>query len=335
MRQDSPNLDLLRSCAVGLVLLSHTPDFMDGVAWAFNYKTMGRLGVALFFVHTTLVLLLSMDRHGPAPLQFFVRRAFRIYPLSIAAVLLMATALFIGGHPLGWAEIASNLLLVQNLTGHRSWPQPLWTLPFEIQMYLLLPALYVVATSARPLLRVAGIYLAALALAALLWPLSTPELLVGFAPCFLVGAMAYVIGGRAAPRVGPWLLFATIVASSLVVPSLAATEAQELPLFWAACLVIGLLIPASREIRWRPLVLAAHTIAKYSYGIYLTHIFAMGLALMGTDAWYIRVVTFVFVQAVLAVLAYRLIEAPGIRLGKRIAARWPRVEAARIAGQGE
>jgi peptidoglycan/LPS O-acetylase OafA/YrhL len=46
-----------------------------------------------FFVHTCLVLMLSMHR-TPAthrPRNFFIRRAFRIYPLCWATILLALT----------------------------------------------------------------------------------------------------------------------------------------------------------------------------------------------------------------------------------------------------
>lgn len=316
--KDSPNLDLLRSVAVGLVLLSHAPDFFDGVAFAFNFKAVGRLGVALFFVHTTLVLMLSIERHGESATAFLVRRFFRIYPLAVAAVLVMAALLWIGNAPLGAGEFASNLLLIQNLTGHRSWPQPLWSLPYEVQMYLVLPALYAV-TRARPAL-IAAIYLAALAIAASMWSVSWPVLLIGFIPCFLPGAIAFLLLRRVRAVLSPWVLFAVVAAAIALASQLSVTDAQEVPYFWAICLAVGLTIPFCRELTFRPLALASGQVARYSYGIYLTHVLAMGLTLMGSDPWYIRLALFAFAQAVLAVLAYRLIEAPGIRLGARLAA---------------
>ena len=40
----------------------------------------------MFFVHTALVLMWSLDRR-PHILDFYIRRIFRIYPLAIFAVL--------------------------------------------------------------------------------------------------------------------------------------------------------------------------------------------------------------------------------------------------------
>ena len=90
---ESRNLDLLRSVVVLLVLVDHL--FM-AAGLADRYPVvydMGRLGVLMFFVHTSLVLMLSLERSedrnsGDLFRGFYIRWAFRIYPLSIACVLL-------------------------------------------------------------------------------------------------------------------------------------------------------------------------------------------------------------------------------------------------------
>ncbi|MDQ2946369.1 MAG: acyltransferase family protein, partial [Acidobacteriota bacterium] len=120
----------------------------DYGAWKAGLNELGHVGVLFFFVHTALVLMLSLDRSGPKRLilNFYLRRAFRIYPLSIACIL--AVLLFqIPQVPYGkylawnWTEIGSNLLLIQNITRQPDMIMPLWTLPREFQMYLALPLL--------------------------------------------------------------------------------------------------------------------------------------------------------------------------------------------------
>src|SRR5271163_66338 len=73
------NLDLLRAVAVGLVFVFH-------LALTMGYVGLGDpalCGVLLFFVHTALVLMMSMERLGLSGRSlyttFFVRRIFRIY----------------------------------------------------------------------------------------------------------------------------------------------------------------------------------------------------------------------------------------------------------------
>ena len=94
------NLDLLRSFAVGFVVLSHVPYFADIKRPAgYSLDALGHVGVAIFFVHTTLVLMMSLDRNGSAMGPFLVRRLFRIYPLSIAVVLLFVGLRWLAGQP--------------------------------------------------------------------------------------------------------------------------------------------------------------------------------------------------------------------------------------------
>src|SRR5271165_4764326 len=151
---DSPNLDLLRTVAVLTVLADHL-----GATFGITQRhpfcwALGRWGVLLFFVHTSLVLMMSMGRLGLSGLKlhltFYIRRIFRIYPLSIAIVGIVLAA---GIPPTSWPDdispqrdlgtIVSNFLLCQNLTRKPDLLGPLWSLPLEIQMYLILPVLFI------------------------------------------------------------------------------------------------------------------------------------------------------------------------------------------------
>ena len=88
------NLDILRAIAVLLVLIGHL--------FLYNYQQkpytdlfsiMGRTGVLIFFVHTSYVLMYSIDRlfekHKnlrEVVTTFYIRRLFRIYPLAIFSI---------------------------------------------------------------------------------------------------------------------------------------------------------------------------------------------------------------------------------------------------------
>ena len=113
---------------------------------------LGLFGVLLSFVHTVLVLMYFMERtclHGRNLLQdFYIRRIFRIYPLSILAVA-AAVVLHLDSNidginglshgPLpGTKAILSQFLLVQNLLHVTSMVNVLWSLPFELQIYIFL-----------------------------------------------------------------------------------------------------------------------------------------------------------------------------------------------------
>jgi len=155
---DNPNLDFLRATAVSYVFISHLT-FFRGIYYLgpLRIVPLGYWGVFIFFVHTSLVLMLSLERqwiqHGPKNLfwSFIIRRCFRIFPLSVLVVSLIALSripqqvvehgYFVGAAATKW-DILSNLLLIQDLTTGVSILGPLWSLPYEMQMYLFLPFLF-------------------------------------------------------------------------------------------------------------------------------------------------------------------------------------------------
>jgi peptidoglycan/LPS O-acetylase OafA/YrhL len=102
-------------------------------------------------------------------------------------------------------------------------------------------------------------------------------------------------------------------------------------------LCLGLLIPLFQENQWGALRTTSKIIARYSYGSYLTH-FAVILFVLNDPRYaYFKVIrpipqlkhharpvdlTMIFVFIALAsFLLYHLIEAPGMRVGKRLA-KW-------------
>ena len=141
--KDSANLDVLRAIAVMCVFSAHLFRFSRGYHTQFQLL-MGQLGVLMFFVHTSLVLMFSLERSRldglPLVFSFYVRRAFRIYPLSIFCVLLVY---FIRYRPdpdlpfVHWTwthtDLFANLTLTQNLFQVRDFLSVLWTLPLEVQ----------------------------------------------------------------------------------------------------------------------------------------------------------------------------------------------------------
>jgi peptidoglycan/LPS O-acetylase OafA/YrhL len=316
-RGASPNLDVLRSVAVLMVLVDHLTRHyhLD------RFDNIGLFGVLLFFVHTSLVLMYSMQRSGltGAALfkDFYIRRFFRIYPLSILAVLTAVAfhlhaqqrGLGIGPRP-GALELISNLLLVQNLTRTSSVIGPLWSLPLEVQMYLLLPFLFL--WRKRSLWRLFALWL----ICGLLghFPQTIPALawfsLLLFIPNFLPGVMAFTLPEK---RILPSYLWpAFIILLALVflwIPS--RRIGAEL------CLLLGIALPRFREITFRPLKLISSRIATYSYGIYLGHSFFIWFAFTRHNSWII----FWLMWLIVPVILYHAVEHPAIEMGRRLAER--------------
>jgi peptidoglycan/LPS O-acetylase OafA/YrhL len=330
---DSTNLDFLRANAVLMVLVFHIFDFFGIKRFGpFELQAMGGFGVLLFFVHTSLVLMLSLDRQiarfgrRRLFLMFMLRRCFRIYPLSLCVVTtIVLLKLPLSGTPwnLDWTsmrrmDIISNLLLTQNLTVSPSIPGPLWSLPFEMQMYLVLPALFLVAKKLKsPWAALPGwLLITGIVFLCLQWGHGYR---VMYVPCFLAGVIAYRFSQTIQRRWVSWgwpMVLASVMTLRMFVGKLEAA--------WWLCLTIGMLVPRFREMRSPLLRRTSQLIAKYSYGIYLTHVVCIWAAFVGlrrlpaASQWII----FAAILVSIPVLLYHGVEAPLINIGKRIVEGW-------------
>jgi peptidoglycan/LPS O-acetylase OafA/YrhL len=326
------NLDILRSVAVLAVLATHLMQVTAGlklqerVAYGMESFSLGIVGVLLFFVHTSLVLMQSLERTGaarrgwPIVAYFYIRRAFRIYPLSICLVLasiafsIPPNALGTPYHWEGVRWVAGNVLLVQNLTGIPDISSPLWSLPYEVQMYLVLPVLFLLLAPVRSWGRLAAIYVAGLIVS----PFSP---VLRYVPCFLAGVVAWRLLGRVRPRLPAWLWCPAIVLAVLFYVATPYSTGRFKDVM--ICAIVGGMIPLFRTNRGVISAVAAR-IAKYSYGIYLCHtpilwLFYRKLAL---PAWQ-RPIWVAAAIAAVSVACYYAIERPMIELGTRIANRVP------------
>jgi peptidoglycan/LPS O-acetylase OafA/YrhL len=338
---ESKNLDLLRSFAVAFVVISHIPLTSLGLSPppGYHLQSLGLLGVLIFFVHTSLVLMLSLERQaaqwGVRRLHstFLIRRIFRIYPLSVCVVCLVQLLSLVGvgrgfeGH---LTSFAYDLLLVQNIPTASFTPDllaALWSLPFEMQMYVFLPALFLLvrATGRRAPTRVVGLWLTAMALAFGLYRLNWRYDLVKYIPCFLPGVLAYALSAQKlsnqTARLSPLVLFSLVGALAVAYPMLVARGFRENLLAPFVCLALGITIPLCGDITSHVLQRLGKVIATYSYGVYLTHIFAIEIAFARAPQLPLiaRLAIFIALMWILPWAAYNFIEAPGLGLGKRIA----------------
>jgi peptidoglycan/LPS O-acetylase OafA/YrhL len=325
----SPNLDVLRTLAVSFVVVSHVllDHSLDRIGH-YHTQTLGTLGVMIFFVHTCLVLMRSLARHDgtgtrrAAALSFLASRIFRIYPLSVAVVLLLA-ALGWGPH-LAPPALLSNVFLVQNLSGSPSITPVLWSLPFEVQMYLFLPALYwwTGAGAWRAWRRVLALWgMCVLLVGACRWYGAGADL-VKFFPCFLPGVLAYCL--RTAPLRWPaGVLFGGVGAAAIVYPLLVGLGASATVLAWGLCLGLGGLIPSCADVTWAWVKAGAAIVARYSYGVYLVHVTVLDIAFHRLKGMPPALDWLVFAGGVAALsyAAYHVIEKPGIGFGRRVVDR--------------
>ena len=330
------NLDVLRAVAVLCVLADHVfiaataPGNLAG-GW------LGRAGVLIFFVHTALVLMGSLERSGGTRdgwiERFYIRRAFRIYPLAVAAIFFVLVlripphtphiGLIEAYHAPNADTVLANLLLAQNLVSMRDVTGVLWTLPIEVQMYVALPLCFLVA---RRNVRGVLTLIAAGMIGAIAWraELPIPGLwrltMLEFVPCFLSGVLAYALLRRRKTRRMPAAVWFMVIALLLLAFSLVRTNYDSLAPQWGFCLSLGLLIPFVRELPRSAVTRVAHVIATYSYGIYLLHIPALWIAFVPFAGAPVAVqwLIFAFLVCALPWAAYHLVERPGIRVGQRL-----------------
>lgn len=333
------NLDLLRAIAVLCV-------FLDHLSGNVNLRTpfmiwLGQAGVQAFFVHTSLVLMASLERDG-APNRngwlprFYLRRAFRIYPLAwvvIATVLLLQVppgSLTTRFEPVSASKALANFALVQNLTGHSSVLAPLWTLPLELQMYAVLPFCFLVARLDSRKWMAALLIAGAAGTVFFIWGNLDAHRIPGlwrldvlaFVPCFLMGVFAYwsLRRRRGMAPVLPTWSWVMIILADIALLSFGWNRGWNWLIRMGFCGVLGFTIPIVRDAAPSLFTRVAHTIAVYSYGIYLIHLLALRVGFGVLREWPMPV-QWLAVFAVLTVtvfLGYHLIEKPGIALGQRL-----------------
>jgi peptidoglycan/LPS O-acetylase OafA/YrhL len=342
------NLDFLRSAAVLLVVGFHFAKLFNWQFGRLRVTDIGLLGVMLFFVHTTLVLMFSLERQqarSTAPLffPFMVRRCFRIYPLAILVVTFVylfriPSDLQFGRFDLihqNSGNLMANLLLIQNVTLQKANPGPLWSLPLEIQMYLVLPALFLFASRSKSSWGVIVFWWSAVAMWYLagfstgMLPLSEGGIrspveallkFTRFVPCFLPGIVAYKLWRR--PRVLPgylWPVFLLLCWAAFVLFS----GNEPIQTGWFICFGIGLGACLFRELRENFLARLVRRIARYSYGIYLLHYFAMwlGFVICRSLNAALQIAIFTATIVTLPVILYHCVEAPFIAAGVKFSER--------------
>ncbi len=294
----------------------------------FSFRSLAQGGVAVFFVHTSCVLMRTLARlpEQDRALRFYVRRIFRIYPLSVLVVCLVVMA-GIPAFPTrpyqwpGWSELAANLALVQNLTLAPSVLDPLWSLPYEVQMYLVLPPLFLWVTHPRapaPIL----VWLLALMLALIQETIPTAGLdLLRYAPCFVAGVVAFAMEGRTEVRFH-WVGWPLVIALALGLRQLGLDAG------WLGCLVLGMMVGRFRQVDVAWIRKSAEWIARYSYGIYLSHLIVFWVAFvrLGSAPPGTRIVICAALSVVAPVLLYHGVEAPMIGWGAALVGQRRRPE---------
>jgi peptidoglycan/LPS O-acetylase OafA/YrhL len=334
-QQYSVNLDVLRAIAVLCVYVAHLhTTATEDIRW----RSLGIFGVILFFVHTSCVLMASLarlDRDRPKAvslaLAFYVRRAFRIYPLSILTVALVAAMHipplpFDTYHWIGLKGLFANLALCQNLVGSPDILGVLWSLPLEVQMYMLLPVAYFIIRGRR-------FY------SLVLWPLALAMAVIvmhsryvsylgvlAFAPCFTAGIVAFDLSRmfKSRPKLPAWLWPVGIAAGIVLFgPTSGVNAVDKLGRAWVISLLLGVLYSLVGEGRTNWMTRICHWIADHSYGIYLSHVILFWAAFnfWRHESPWLRFPLLAIASIGVPAILYVTVERPLIRRGADLAKR--------------
>lgn len=333
------SLDGMRAVSVLLVMISH---------FGLEHLIPGGLGVTCFFFISgfiiTGLLLLELVSTGTIDVRaFFVRRFWRLWPATAAAVL--ATVVLIGATP---GHAISALLLVQNYWWILFDPTSSnlnihWSLGVEAHFYLFWPLVILLFWRLGNHLIPFCLALALLSvglrfLAAETWTVSDDLLHKAIykashlrVDSLLAGSLlALVAWARRRECFSPpgWLicvglavLVMTLVARDPWYRMTARYAVQSAALF----MIFAALLYAERAwlfrevLNWKPLV----WIGGISFSLYLWHILVWTLithAVGDVSGLYLALIS-AAVSIVLAWLSFEFIEKPGIRYGKTLASR--------------
>ena len=173
------------------------------------------------------------------------------------------------------------------------------------------------------------------------------RLLTRYFPCFMGGLLAWQLLKRCSPRFPGWswpIYLLAVIASYRFLWAIKAFGFSSV-LHWSRmrgprlqhtwppyvdlivegilCACVGLSIPRFQQIRSRWFKTASKLIARYSYGIYLSHspVIWLCFGIFNTGSKALNLTASLLVTAALSIAAYHLLEDPCIQLGKRISTK--------------
>lgn len=137
-------LDFLRCIAAFSVLIQHACEklFPSFVSFTSHYFQFGVFGVTLFFLCSGFVIPVSLEKTHSLK-KFWINRLFRLYPLylvSMIAALLLIVAT--NGVLPSFADILSNLTMLQKFMGRPSILHLYWTLSLEMAFYIMVSLVF-------------------------------------------------------------------------------------------------------------------------------------------------------------------------------------------------
>lgn len=341
-RHDDPAIEALRGFAALIVVAAHYVRFLTAESGAWGFASTG---VDLFFVLSGYVFAPYFFGRQLAPGPHLVRRFFRLYPLYILALLTYAALKL--PDAAAWSHFWAHLFMAHTLQSMEIaffYNPAFWSLPPEVEFYLVLPLL----AWALARLRFGWLFAAALAihlaLAALAvpgqgataWALATVHL-PGLLVEFCLGAWAsrlareHTSGRAAALRLAggvAWLVAMCIAYATWIAGGRGASAPAWIggniglaAAFGYALLVSALATRADglRDWRLRLFLLAG----QLSYGVYLFHNAAAHMLERlwpGAGGW-TAVLASLALTLLVAFALHHAVEAPARNFGRNLSRR--------------
>lgn len=350
-------VDSLRGLAALYIVVYHmtlVPDpHLEVPHWAQAVVLSGGTAVTLFFVVSAFSLCHTMRAHGGqrgAVRDFYIRRLFRIAPLFYAMLVFFAVRdVFYFGVWHSVSEWTKSVLFVFNFfpgaEGGIVWAS--WTIGVEMVFYMVFPLLF------SRFLNLPRLF--ALTFAALLGTVVFHELVVNLPvtgvvqasfynfsffrhfPVFILGMLCWLVFNRFVadhqhtPSIGAALILGSLWAYQALLNGALNVGFPD-PYYWQAIIYSALLLGLA--ILPTPIFVNRLSLfaGKISYSIYLLHpstifflapvyrrIYGLGLPVSASFLLCFAVTLAIVLPA--AALTYRWVEAPGMKLGKRLLAR--------------
>ena len=330
-------LDVARGLAALLVVLSHGLQvcLSPGYAmWVNANLDIGRVGVLVFLLISGFIIPASLE-HGGSNARFWLRRLFRLFPAYWLSIALGYGYLACGGAArLDFLSLEDGPAWLVNLTmlqGFLDYPHVwgvFWTLSIELVLYAACSLLFACGL----LHRVGGVVFLAILVGCVAYGIGRP-LLIGepfvqdvllslyLAPLFGLLAQRYVSGRLSRKRFYALfaLLFGMLVAVWVVNRNLFPLRTGHMglkpTLLAYACFFLLL------EMRGRAMPAAGCWLGRVSFSVYLFHPLVMlWLAPLGPTGW-AYLPCLIALSLLLSAATYRLVEEPGILLGRLVERR--------------
>lgn len=299
----------------------------------------GAAGVDIFFILSGFVIAMTLDRQhvtGRYAACFMVRRSLRLDPpylCSLALVIAITYASIAAGAQLQTPtlpQLLAHVFYLQNILGYKDLNPVNWTLCLEIQFYLVLVLCLALLQrvfsehSTAALLQQRSVLIGFAALAVLsatshgnYFESPIPHLFIEQWYQFFLGALTYWCRGGYLPQRWVWIYIVVVFGISL------SGKPNAGDLVAAVTAILLLRMSSSQVLDSAPL----QFLGRISYSLYLVHVpigwagialvgrifqhesplFALGVGVLG-----------VAMSIVAAYLLYRFVEAPSVRLSRRI-----------------